>query len=86
MVWAERIYELENIHWEMRETCQKCRSPENPNQILLCEKCENGWHTTCLNPPLNDIPEGKCRSPNPNTNSEFRLFLFTIFLTNKSEC
>ena len=59
MVWAERIYELENIHWEMRETCQKCRSPENPNQILLCEKCENGWHTTCLHPPLNDIPEGK---------------------------
>ena len=59
MVWAERIYELENIHWRMRETCQICRSPENADQTLLCEKCENGWHTTCLNPPLNDIPEGK---------------------------
>ena len=58
LVWAERIFELETIHWEMRESCQKCRSPENPNQILLCEKCENGWHTTCLIPPLNDIPEG----------------------------
>ena len=58
LVWAERIFELETIHWEMRETCQKCRSPENPSQILLCEKCENGWHTTCLIPPLNDIPEG----------------------------
>ena len=58
MIWAQRIYELENMHWELRESCQKCRSPENPNQILLCEKCETGWHTTCLNPPLNDIPEG----------------------------
>ena len=58
LVWAERIFELETIHWEMRESCQKCRSPENPSQILLCEKCENGWHTTCLIPPLNDIPEG----------------------------
>ena len=57
MALADRIDELETMLWTMRETCQKCRNPEG--NTILCDKCENGWHTTCLNPPLKNIPEGK---------------------------
>ena len=57
MALADRIDELETMLWRMRETCQKCRNPEG--NTILCDKCENGWHTTCLNPPLKNIPEGK---------------------------
>ena len=75
MALADRIDELETMLWIMRETCQKCRNPEG--NTILCDKCENGWHTTCLNPPLKNIPEGKyyfkssskqnsmIRNPNP---------------------
>ena len=57
MALADRIDELETMLWVMRETCQKCRNPEG--NTILCDKCENGWHIACLNPPLKNIPEGK---------------------------
>ena len=27
-------------------------------QILLCDKCDAGYHTACLRPPLMIIPDG----------------------------
>lgn len=27
-------------------------------QILLCDKCDDGFHTACLRPPLMLIPDG----------------------------
>ena len=61
MVWADRIYELESDKIIMSESCQICRSTDTSmdDQVLLCEICEKGWHTFCLNPPLNNVPEGK---------------------------
>ena len=61
MVWADRIYDLESEKIIMSESCQICRSTDTSmdDQVLLCEICEKGWHTFCLNPPLNNIPEGK---------------------------
>ncbi|VEN41718.1 unnamed protein product [Callosobruchus maculatus] len=38
--------------------CQKCGKSDHPEWILLCDKCENGWHCSCLRPPLLSIPEG----------------------------
>eukprot|EP00959_Pyramimonas_sp_CCMP1952_P432318 9053227-Pyramimonas_sp.AAC.1 len=26
--------------------------------MLLCDKCDLGWHMFCLDPPLGEIPEG----------------------------
>jgi hypothetical protein len=31
--------------------------------FLLCDKCEYGQHTTCLTPPLEEVPEGKWFCP-----------------------
>ncbi|XP_030760459.1 remodeling and spacing factor 1 [Sitophilus oryzae] len=38
--------------------CQKCGKFDHPEWILLCDKCDNGWHCSCLRPPLLVIPEG----------------------------
>ncbi|XP_023214122.1 remodeling and spacing factor 1-like, partial [Centruroides sculpturatus] len=31
--------------------------------ILLCDKCDSGFHTACLNPPLMIIPDGDWYCP-----------------------
>ncbi|PRD24728.1 UNVERIFIED_CONTAM: hypothetical protein NCL1_42915 [Trichonephila clavipes] len=38
--------------------CSKCGKYDKPEWILLCDKCDNGYHTQCLIPPLVIIPEG----------------------------
>ncbi|XP_075228406.1 uncharacterized protein LOC142328468 isoform X3 [Lycorma delicatula] len=38
--------------------CQKCSKSDHPEWILLCDKCDNGWHASCLRPSLMLIPEG----------------------------
>ncbi|KAJ2954656.1 hypothetical protein O0L34_g2952 [Tuta absoluta] len=37
--------------------CFKCLGKENPEQIVLCDECNNGYHMHCLNPPLKVLPE-----------------------------
>ena len=31
--------------------------------MLLCDGCDDSYHTFCLNPPLNEIPKGDWRCP-----------------------
>jgi remodeling and spacing factor 1 len=38
--------------------CKKCGEADHPEWILLCDKCDSGWHASCLRPPLMIIPEG----------------------------
>jgi hypothetical protein len=38
--------------------CQECQSPHNWADMLLCDNCDQGYHTYCLSPPLTEIPEG----------------------------
>ncbi|XP_053204430.1 remodeling and spacing factor 1-like [Panonychus citri] len=38
--------------------CQRCGKYDHPDWILLCDKCDVGFHTACLRPPLMSIPEG----------------------------
>jgi hypothetical protein len=37
--------------------CEVCHSPERGNEMILCDKCNLGFHTFCLNPPLDKIPD-----------------------------
>ncbi|XP_044757448.1 remodeling and spacing factor 1 [Coccinella septempunctata] len=43
--------------------CQKCGKSDHPEWILLCDKCDNGWHCSCLRPALFVIPEGDWYCP-----------------------
>ncbi|KAI2800691.1 respiration factor rsf1 [Blomia tropicalis] len=38
--------------------CGRCSKYDNPQWILLCDKCDEGYHTACLRPPLFIIPTG----------------------------
>ena len=39
--------------------CRTCKSQENPETMLICEGCQEGFHLDCLGPPLDSIPDGK---------------------------
>ncbi|RWS31197.1 remodeling and spacing factor 1-like isoform X1 [Leptotrombidium deliense] len=38
--------------------CRRCGKYDHPEWILLCDSCDSGYHTACLNPPLMLIPDG----------------------------
>ncbi|KAL5282484.1 RSF1 family protein [Megaselia abdita] len=40
------------------ESCMKCGKTDHPEIILLCDKCDKGYHCSCLSPILFHIPEG----------------------------
>ncbi|KAJ7594389.1 regulator of chromosome condensation 1/beta-lactamase-inhibitor protein II [Mycena floridula] len=43
------------------EGCLKCHGEEDV--LLACDKCDNPYHLTCLNPPLAAVPEGEWFCP-----------------------
>jgi histone demethylase JARID1 len=43
------IYEL---------NCELCKGGHHEAKIILCDQCDRGCHTFCLNPPLEEVPEG----------------------------
>ncbi|KAL5004220.1 hypothetical protein ScPMuIL_017676 [Solemya velum] len=47
----------EDVHMDDTPCC-KCLKYEHPEWILLCDKCDAGYHTACLRPPLMIIPDG----------------------------
>ena len=51
--------EEEDDEW----ACKKCSTADHPEWILLCDKCDDGWHASCLRPPLMVIPEGTWYCP-----------------------
>jgi hypothetical protein len=43
--------------------CQVCGDHRHWAVMLLCDNCDNGWHIYCLNPPLEEVPEGDWLCP-----------------------
>lgn len=39
--------------------CEVCRSADDADNMLLCDKCNRGYHLTCLVPPMASIPAGE---------------------------
>jgi hypothetical protein len=40
------------------EGCRKCGKDDDHSHLLLCEACNDEYHTHCLDPPLDYVPEG----------------------------
>ncbi|KAL3151405.1 PHD and RING finger domain-containing protein 1 [Trebouxia sp. C0009 RCD-2024] len=38
--------------------CEVCNSPDKADILVLCDNCNKGTHTTCLDPPLAAVPQG----------------------------
>lgn len=43
--------------------CEKCGSGDNPSELLLCDKCDRGYHLFCLRPILVSVPKGSWFCP-----------------------
>lgn len=50
-----KVCEVEEEHDQM---CVQCRSGLHGELMLLCDRCNRGWHIYCLSPPLKQIPPG----------------------------
>lgn len=70
--------------------CEICRSGLNENKLLLCDKCDKGYHTYCLKPRLNSLPEGNwfchnCTSSVKNNTAQSDANRSSDAATNKNE-
>ncbi|XP_043932086.1 lysine-specific demethylase 5B [Protopterus annectens] len=43
--------------------CLVCGSGSDEDRLLLCDGCDDSYHTFCLIPPLQDVPKGDWRCP-----------------------
>ncbi|KAK3434357.1 hypothetical protein EUGRSUZ_D01851 [Eucalyptus grandis] len=40
------------------QICELCKSGLHGEVMLLCDRCNKGWHIYCLSPPLKQVPSG----------------------------
>lgn len=61
-VQEERVKEEEENEKEkekeLDQICEQCRSGLHGDVMLLCDRCNKGWHLYCLSPPLEQVPSG----------------------------
>ncbi|KAH9719670.1 transcription factor jumonji (JmjC) domain-containing protein [Citrus sinensis] len=43
---------------ELDQICEQCKSGLHGEVMLLCDRCNKGWHVYCLSPPLKHVPRG----------------------------
>lgn len=37
--------------------CRVCEADDDEDLLLMCDYCNEGYHTYCLDPPLDDVPD-----------------------------
>ncbi|XP_063245028.1 E3 ubiquitin-protein ligase UHRF1-like [Bacillus rossius redtenbacheri] len=40
-------------------SCVECGGKDHPEQQMLCDECNSAYHLTCLDPPLEEIPDSE---------------------------
>nr|GMD51681.1 histone-lysine N-methyltransferase ATXR6 [Ipomoea batatas] len=48
--------------------CEECGSGEREDELLLCDKCDRGFHLFCLRPVIASVPEGSWICPSCSSN------------------
>ncbi|KAL6873999.1 hypothetical protein ACP4OV_014081 [Aristida adscensionis] len=46
------------VNEAMDQVCEQCNSGLHGDVMLLCDRCDKGWHLYCLSPPLERVPPG----------------------------
>merc|ERR1719394_2313488 len=54
---------VEVVEDEEQTLCEECRRGDREHLLLLCDGCDLATHTTCLNPPLAEVPLGSWYCP-----------------------
>ncbi|XP_010934762.1 lysine-specific demethylase JMJ17 [Elaeis guineensis] len=53
-----RVREKEAAKEALDQICEQCKSGSHGEVMLLCDRCDKGWHVYCLSPPLESVPAG----------------------------
>ena len=60
-----RTYVTKGLHDTLRhakkklgESCEVCKGTDNEESMILCDQCDRGFHLDCLEPALQQVPEG----------------------------
>ena len=43
--------------------CELCKGGHREEKIIICDRCDRGCHLFCLQPPLENVPEGEWICP-----------------------
>lgn len=57
--------------------CLVCGRGDEEDRLLLCDGCDDSYHTFCLIPPLQDVPKGDWRCPKCVAEVSQQTFLLT---------
>jgi hypothetical protein len=60
--------------------CRQCFGKHDKSKLLLCDRCNDEYHTYCLDPPLSTVPTSKkwfCPSCEPSANPKTGLSVST---------
>lgn len=65
-------------------SCEQCGSGERAEELLLCDKCDKGYHMKCLRPIVVRVPIGSwicfnCSGAGQGRRVRSRGFFFWIF-------
>lgn len=58
--------------------CLVCGRGDEEDRLLLCDGCDDSYHTFCLIPPLQDVPKGDWRCPKCVAEVSQQIFLFAL--------
>ena len=76
---------------EEDKPCGRCDKSDNPEWVLLCDMCDDGYHTSCCLPPLMVVPDGDWFCPACEHKmllsklKEFNVFITEIIETKERE-
>ncbi|KAM9828965.1 lysine-specific demethylase 5C isoform X1 [Syngnathus typhle] len=54
---------LDNMQSVDSFVCRMCGRGDDDEKLLLCDGCDDNYHTFCLLPPLTDLPKSNWRCP-----------------------
>ncbi|XP_068650709.1 histone-lysine N-methyltransferase ATXR6 [Aristolochia californica] len=57
-----------------RIACQECGSGDREDELLLCDKCDRGYHLFCLRPILSCVPKGGWFCPSCSNAKKLKRF------------
>nr|CAD2188537.1 unnamed protein product [Meloidogyne enterolobii] len=60
--------------------CQHCKGVNRPDLLLLCDNCDDAWHTFCLRPQLWYVPDGNWFCPPCEHNSLINRLIYALLM------
>ncbi|XP_030512057.2 probable Histone-lysine N-methyltransferase ATXR5 [Rhodamnia argentea] len=70
--------------------CEQCRSGDSADELLLCDKCDKGFHMNCLRPIVVKLPMGSWLCPKCCEHRRVRKFsqkrIIDFFRIQRSSC